>query len=222
MGTGKFCRNLKSLIFKLITRIDILSISLWNYHQVNATRSYWWLFNFGPGNGLVPSGNKPLPEPFLIKLVSLGHKELMTSLAIPWTRTYGLWADCHKFWLLQDFWNWCHILIEDHLGCPFLRMSFFLISSAWSQNKYGHWICLMFNFLETLESKLVWFAIIWHNNHMIFYLEKLLECSNERLFSFEGCHLLTRVQSDVNITCCYIIDNAEVVRLHPTWSEHLC
>ena len=29
--------------------------------------SEWWLVNIGSGNGLVPSGNKPLPEPMLTK-----------------------------------------------------------------------------------------------------------------------------------------------------------
>ena len=31
--------------------------------QVHATELHWWLVNIGSGNGLVPSGNKPLPEP---------------------------------------------------------------------------------------------------------------------------------------------------------------
>ena len=32
---------------------------------MNVTRPYWWLVNIGLGNGSVPSGNKPLPEPML-------------------------------------------------------------------------------------------------------------------------------------------------------------
>ena len=38
---------------------------LWNCYQVNATIPHWSLVNIGSGNGLVPSGNKPLPEPVL-------------------------------------------------------------------------------------------------------------------------------------------------------------
>ena len=38
---------------------------LWNCPQVKATRPFWWLINIGSGNGLMPSGNKPLPEPML-------------------------------------------------------------------------------------------------------------------------------------------------------------
>ena len=33
------------------------------------TSMMWWLVNIGLGNGLVPSGTKPLPEPVLIKIV---------------------------------------------------------------------------------------------------------------------------------------------------------
>ena len=41
---------------------------IWNSPQVVVTRLYWWLVNIGSGNGLVPSGNKPLPEPMLSKI----------------------------------------------------------------------------------------------------------------------------------------------------------
>ena len=34
---------------------------------MNATGPYWWLINIGSRNGLVPSGDKPLPEPVLTK-----------------------------------------------------------------------------------------------------------------------------------------------------------
>ena len=56
---------------------------LWNYPQVNTTRSHWWLINTGSGNGLVPSGNKPLPELILTKLcchtASLGQNVLINT-----------------------------------------------------------------------------------------------------------------------------------------------
>ena len=49
--------------------------------KLNVTRPYWWSVNIGSGNGLVPSGNKPLPEPMLTQIcghrVSLGHNELI-------------------------------------------------------------------------------------------------------------------------------------------------
>ena len=57
---------------------------LWNCPNLNVTGLYWWSVNFGSGNGLVPSGNKPLPEPMLTK--SLGLHRLATKLTclIPW------------------------------------------------------------------------------------------------------------------------------------------
>ena len=39
-----------------------------NCPQMNATRPYWWRVNTGSGNGLVPSGNKPLPELMLTQV----------------------------------------------------------------------------------------------------------------------------------------------------------
>ena len=41
---------------------------LWNCRQLNVTGPYWWLVNIGSGNGLVPSGNKPLPESLLTQI----------------------------------------------------------------------------------------------------------------------------------------------------------
>ena len=35
---------------------------------MNALEPYWWYVNIGTGNGLVPLGNKPLPEPVLTKI----------------------------------------------------------------------------------------------------------------------------------------------------------
>ena len=53
---------------------------LWNCPDMNITGLHWWLVNIGSGNGLVPSSNKPLPEPVLTQpschhMVSLGHNE---------------------------------------------------------------------------------------------------------------------------------------------------
>ena len=49
---------------------------------MNATGPYWKQVNIGLGNGLVPSGNKPLPETMLTQIyvchhiASLGQNEL--------------------------------------------------------------------------------------------------------------------------------------------------
>ena len=36
---------------------------------MNATGPYWRWVNIGSGNGLVPSGNKPLPKPMLTQFI---------------------------------------------------------------------------------------------------------------------------------------------------------
>ena len=45
----------------------LLRHHLWNCSNMNVTRLHWWV-NIGSGNGLVPSGNKPLPEPMLTQI----------------------------------------------------------------------------------------------------------------------------------------------------------
>ena len=65
LAPGGFDYSLKLVNSKLISKINISSIFLWNCYQVNATKPHWSLVNIGSGNGLVPSGNKPLPEPML-------------------------------------------------------------------------------------------------------------------------------------------------------------
>ena len=44
---------------------------LWNCSLVNATEHLGWEVNIGSGNRLVPSGNKPLPEPMLTHMISM-------------------------------------------------------------------------------------------------------------------------------------------------------
>ena len=56
--------RVKVLIFTLISRVGIVYIFV-KFPSVNAMRHPWWLVNIGSGNGLVPSGNKPLPAPML-------------------------------------------------------------------------------------------------------------------------------------------------------------
>ena len=51
---------------------------LWNYPQVIVSEPHWWYVNIGSGYGLVPSGNKPLPELMFTQfnLAIWGHSEL--------------------------------------------------------------------------------------------------------------------------------------------------
>ena len=41
---------------------------LWNCPNMNVSWLHWWSVNTGSGNGLVSSGNKPLPEPKLTQI----------------------------------------------------------------------------------------------------------------------------------------------------------
>ena len=58
---------LQSEISKLQTHYNekFLKYFLWNFYQIYATTPHWSLVNIDSGNGFVPSGNKPLPEPML-------------------------------------------------------------------------------------------------------------------------------------------------------------
>ena len=65
---GRCGFNLKLLNLKLISRREYLE-------------NFLWLVNIGSGNGLVPEGTKPLPEPLLTQdlchhMASLGHNKL--------------------------------------------------------------------------------------------------------------------------------------------------
>ena len=65
----KFDWNFKYVIFKRFLGIDVWGL-LWNYPNMNVTGLHWWSVNIGSCNGLVPSGNKPLPKPMLTRSMS--------------------------------------------------------------------------------------------------------------------------------------------------------
>ena len=65
LAPGKFEWNFRYVVFKWILVIADWGISCENCTNMNVTGLHWWSFNIGSGNGLVPSGNKPLPEPML-------------------------------------------------------------------------------------------------------------------------------------------------------------
>ena len=52
--------NIKSIMFKLIMQNSTLG--------TGGNCCYWWEVNIGSGNGLVPSGNKALPEMMLTQI----------------------------------------------------------------------------------------------------------------------------------------------------------
>ena len=79
---GKFEWKFRYVIFKQILVIDGWGISCEVALIWMSLGLHWWSVNIGSGNGLVPSGNKPLPEPMLTQiscrhLASLGPNELI-------------------------------------------------------------------------------------------------------------------------------------------------
>ena len=64
LAPGRCGSNFKRAISKHVT-ILVHVHYLWNCSQVDATEHLWWQVNIASGNGLVPSGSKPLPEPML-------------------------------------------------------------------------------------------------------------------------------------------------------------
>ena len=69
LAAVKFLWNFKYAIFKRILVIGGWGISCEiNCPDMNVIGLHWWSVNIGSGNGLVPSGNKPLPEPMLTQI----------------------------------------------------------------------------------------------------------------------------------------------------------
>ena len=85
LAPGKFEWKFRYVIFKRILVIDGWGISSEIALIWLSLGLHWWSVNIGSGNGLVPSGNKPLPKPMLTQIswrhmVSLGHNELICNM----------------------------------------------------------------------------------------------------------------------------------------------
>ena len=65
LAPGKFEWKFRHVIFKQILVIDDGEICCLNMY---VTGLHWWSVNIGSGNGLVPDGTKPLPEPALTQI----------------------------------------------------------------------------------------------------------------------------------------------------------
>ena len=61
LAPEKYKNELTNVFVKLNLRIDILSTSCEISLLLSVTAPHWWFVNIGSGNGLVPSGTKPLP-----------------------------------------------------------------------------------------------------------------------------------------------------------------
>ena len=65
---GEYEWNFRYVIFKGILVTDGWGISCKNCLYLNIFEPNWWSTNIGSGNGLVPLGNKPLPDPVLTQI----------------------------------------------------------------------------------------------------------------------------------------------------------
>ena len=72
--------DLNEILFNLSSFKLILVIAGWCIFSEMAELCWWWI-NSGSGNGLVPSGTKPLPEPVLTQIYN--HVATMTSCFNP-------------------------------------------------------------------------------------------------------------------------------------------
>ena len=70
-----------------------------NCSQVYATQPHWWYINTGSGNGLVPPGNKPLPDHMLtqIYVAIIWCQIYVTILWCPQATSHHLHAYWHRF-----------------------------------------------------------------------------------------------------------------------------
>ena len=74
MAPGKFEWKFEYVIFEWIFVIDDWGFSCEITLVWMSLGLHWWSVNIGSGNGLVPSGNKPLPEPMLTQIsVAIWH-----------------------------------------------------------------------------------------------------------------------------------------------------
>ena len=94
--------------FQTYIKDTYLEYFLWNCPLVNTTSPHWWLVNIGSGNGLVPSGNKPLPEPMLIQIFSLiQHPSIFYSVNILISIMALRYTDIHNCHSVNYIWKWC-------------------------------------------------------------------------------------------------------------------
>ena len=117
---------LKCLIFKHILVTDISSNLLWNCPQVTATEHDWWKVNIGSAYDLVPSGNKPSPDPILTitrpQWVKIWQSPLFFTqcfcLDIPLRRVTSCVQKCCSIVRYCESYGWHSPGLGSHPTCP--------------------------------------------------------------------------------------------------------
>ena len=100
---GNFKWNFRYAIFKMDFSDWWLRHLLWNFPNLNVTGLHWWSVNIGSSNGLVPSGNKPLPEPMLTHIsVTTWHQKA----------TIMCWINFFERKYLNFHWNFIEVWMK--------------------------------------------------------------------------------------------------------------
>ena len=68
----------------------------------NVTRSHWWVVSIGSGNGLLPLGNKPLPEPMMTQICVTIWYHLATMSQLPFWH-WSVWKCQRTSQMVYDF-----------------------------------------------------------------------------------------------------------------------
>ena len=112
----------KSMLFKLIIQNSSKCIRSW-FHM-NATKPNLWEVNIGSGNGLVPSGTKPLTE------------RMLTQISVATWRHWALLRPSYAIWLHKSSSHWL-----THWG----RDKMATISRQHFQMHFPEWKCINFD-----------------------------------------------------------------------------
>ena len=114
-----------------------------NCPQMNATKPYWWSVNIGSGNGLVPSGNKPLPEPMLTQIY-------VVNLVVTWSNE--TWLICIQQSNQKDIWQ---VRLRHHTARHEGRYSVFIVS-RFEKKGLCYWIFVLSKLVNIVCREISW------------------------------------------------------------------
>ena len=136
----------------------------------------WWLVEFGAGNGLLPSGNKPLPEPILAQIyVTIWHhyNELMSVCTFPYVKIFD--TGYSLLWHFRKY-SYCQKLTLLHFHYYHFSLAFGCSPFMYSVNAPSQWeMALHCNAISHwLGAFTDWSLKIWHlgKQETIFYYSK--------------------------------------------------
>ena len=108
---------------------------LWNCPNMNVTGLHLWSVNIGSGDGLVPSGSKPLPEPVLTQ-ISVDHRFQSNKPSLILSQTP---LDTYSFPYTKYFlWTWIWIG-RTHCSIWMLQLDRIIMWSNITKKKAMQW-----------------------------------------------------------------------------------